>query len=152
MQTGKSSVPCKVSFTTVFSNNGFNFVCDSSLLFSIECLLIFARKFIFSTIHFYKQFFKVSGRENEKNFTDIMRHYRSQPQAASHVYRSVLLKPVAPGDMAAAADKSHAATGAPPTPTRMANTSTVGTDGVERGDLIKFYNTGYLLRINHLRT
>jgi len=87
---------------------------------------------------------KVSGRENEKNFTDIMRHYRSQPQAASHVYRSVLLKPVAPGDMAAAADKSHAATGAPPTPTRMANTSTVGTDGVERGDLIKFYNTVYM--------
>ena len=25
---------------------------------------------------------------------------------------------------------------------RMANTSTVGLDGVERGDLIKFYNTG----------
>ena len=27
----------------------------------------------------------------------------------------------------------------------MANTSTVGTDGVERGDLIKFYNTGSLI-------
>ena len=91
--------------------------------------------------------FQVSGKENEKNFTDIMRHYRNQPQAASHVYRSVLLRPEggAPDRAAdpAAVDRSRP----PPTPTRMAATSTVGTDGVERGDLIKFYNTVYMERM-----
>ena len=35
--------------------------------------------------------FQVSGKSFEKNFTDIMKHYRNQPQATSHVYRSVLL-------------------------------------------------------------
>ena len=34
---------------------------------------------------------QVSGKAFEKNFTDIMKHYRNQPQATSHVYRSVLL-------------------------------------------------------------
>ena len=33
---------------------------------------------------------QVVGRP--KNFTDIMKHYRNQPQASSHVYRSVLLR------------------------------------------------------------
>lgn len=32
---------------------------------------------------------KVTG--HDKIFQEIMRHYRSQPQAASHVYRSVLI-------------------------------------------------------------
>jgi Retinoblastoma-associated protein B domain len=125
----------------------------------------------------------VSGRAFEKNFTDIMKHYRNQPQAASHVYRSVLLRrrqpplpsaeeqqqPNAGGEMPAAddVDKATTSTGGaaaatvrpaaeglpptgsqsqttqpPPTPTRMANRSTVGDDGSERGDLICFYNTG----------
>ena len=60
--------------------------------------------------------------------------------------RSVLLKPGTN-----AADKGiseEQSTGPeqgrqpPPTPTKMANTSTIGNDGVERGDLIKFYNSG----------
>jgi hypothetical protein len=113
----------------------------------------------------------VSGRAFEKNFTDIMKHYRTQPQAASHVYRSVLLKPRQPPHTAAApesapgdADTATTSTAgveaamppvasqslaslsafsqAPPTPTRMANRSTVGEDGSERGDIICFYNTG----------
>lgn len=32
---------------------------------------------------------KVTG--NDRIFQEIMKHYRSQPQAASHVYRSVLI-------------------------------------------------------------
>jgi hypothetical protein len=121
---------------------------------------------------FNLQIFQVSGRAFEKNFTDIMKHYRTQPQAASHVYRSVLLKPRQPPPTAAAAPESapgdadtattstagvevgvppaasqslaslSAFSQAPPTPTRMANRSTVGEDGSERGDIICFYNTG----------
>jgi len=81
---------------------------------------------------------KVSGRLAEKNFTDIMKHYRNQPQAASHVYRSVLL---ARGE--GMCHVTPAPTTCPPTPGRMANSSTVDSRGEERGDLIKFYNTVY---------
>eukprot|EP00092_Neocalanus_flemingeri_P022394 GFUD01024287.1.p1 GENE.GFUD01024287.1~~GFUD01024287.1.p1 ORF type:complete len:1025 (-),score=334.13 GFUD01024287.1:159-2831(-) len=84
---------------------------------------------------------KVSGKECEKNFTDIMKHYRNQPQAASHVYRSVLLKPSAG---AVGRENTAPPTTCPPTPGRMAASSTVGHDGEERGDLIMFYNTVYL--------
>ena len=113
----------------------------------------------------------MSGQAFDKNFTDIMKHYRNQPQAASHVYRSVLLKPHQPstageaptttasGDTgprvaeavdssmtrtnpAASSSQSQAPSQPPPTPTRMANRSTVGDDGSERGDIICFYNTG----------
>jgi len=84
---------------------------------------------------------KVSGKECEKNFTDIMKHYRNQPQAASHVYRSVLIKP---GSSQSGREPSAPSTTCPPTPGRMAASSTVGLDGEERGDLIKFYNTVYL--------
>ena len=30
---------------------------------------------------------KVSGSDYQKNFTDILKHYRIQPQSDSHVYR-----------------------------------------------------------------
>jgi len=84
---------------------------------------------------------KVSGKDCEKNFTDIMKHYRNQPQAASHVYRSVLIKPGSAGTGSGASNPSATC---PPTPGRMAASSTVSMDGEERGDLIKFYNTVYL--------
>jgi len=84
---------------------------------------------------------KVSGKDCEKNFTDIMKHYRNQPQAASHVYRSVLIKPGSAGTGSASSAPSATC---PPTPGRMAASSTVSMDGEERGDLIKFYNTVYL--------
>ena len=57
------------------------------------------------------------------------------------MYRSVLIKP---GVGAGSEDSAAPANACPPTPGRMANTSTVGQDGEERGDLIKFYNTVYL--------
>ena len=72
-----------------------------------------------------------------------MQHYRNQPQAASHVYRSVLLKSSCTESVQDPEQRVEM-NQPPPTPTRMANTSTVGTDGVERGDLIKFYNTGII--------
>jgi retinoblastoma-like protein 1 len=84
---------------------------------------------------------KVLGQN--KNFTDIMRHYRNQPQAASHVYRSVLLRPRSEVAEVEEAEERPRTSNPPPTPTRLAGTST-RMDGEERGDLIKFYNTVFM--------
>merc|ERR1719422_1642207 len=87
---------------------------------------------------------KVVGQD--RNFTDVMRQYKTQPQAASHVYRSVLLGPksdsAAPDKKEGKSDPSKP----PPTPTKPANASTVA-DGEERGDLIKFYNDVFMHRL-----
>lgn len=65
------------------------------------------------------------------------------------LFRSVLLRRSQPTKEAKAVDKTATAASTdgghrlpPPTPTRMANSSTVAADGTERGDLIMFYNTG----------
>ena len=83
-----------------------------------------------------------------KNFTDIMEEYRRQPQAARHVYRSVLLYVTSSSSKTTEKENEKRAEGtAPPTPTKLAATSTVAPDGEERGDLIKFYNTVYVERL-----
>ncbi len=84
-----------------------------------------------------------------KNFTDIMKEYRNQPQAASHVYRSVLLGPEAKEDEDIVKQEEGVSRNKnpPPTPTRLAVTSTVQDDGEERGDLIKFYNMVFRKRL-----
>eukprot|EP00096_Caligus_rogercresseyi_P011166 TRINITY_DN4312_c0_g1_i1.p1 TRINITY_DN4312_c0_g1~~TRINITY_DN4312_c0_g1_i1.p1 ORF type:complete len:832 (+),score=254.96 TRINITY_DN4312_c0_g1_i1:556-3051(+) len=93
---------------------------------------------------------KVVG--STKNFTDIMKHYRTQPQAASHVYRSVLLRPKGIKKENVDGESSPSTNGTkstitPPTPTRLAASSTISEDGEERGDLIKFYNTVFMERL-----
>lgn len=87
----------------------------------------------------------------EKNsFTEIMRCYRLQPQAASHIYRSVLIEKISSNDTNMNNEKSNdnnmLAEKAPPTPTKMAGTSQ-NFDGETRGDLIKFYNTVYVPQV-----
>lgn len=96
----------------------------------------------------------------ERNsFTEIMRCYRLQPQAESHIYRSVLIKKISnDGDPSTTTSSSNnnneksedngavAENIAPPTPTNMAGTSQ-NFDGEERGDLIKFYNTVYVPQV-----
>uniref|UniRef100_A0A665TGE5 Retinoblastoma-like protein 1 n=1 Tax=Echeneis naucrates TaxID=173247 RepID=A0A665TGE5_ECHNA len=62
-------------------------------------------------------------------FQDIMKCYRSQPQANSHVYRSVLLRP---------AEKTNQFLGE-------ANSDHSGEE--ERGDLIQFYNSVFVLKM-----
>ncbi|KAM9759766.1 retinoblastoma-like protein 1 [Menidia menidia] len=83
-------------------------------------------------------------------FQDIMKCYRSQPQASSHVYRSVLLRR-APREQSVdenmevdsvsggeSAEKSNQLPGD-------ANSDHSGEE--ERGDLIQFYNTVFVLRM-----
>lgn len=93
----------------------------------------------------------------EKNsFTEIMRCYRLQPQAVSHIYRSVLIAKTPSGESQKnneeigqkdVSDKETNA--APPTPTNMAGTSQ--NFGEEtRGDLIKFYNTVYVPQVKEV--
>lgn len=92
----------------------------------------------------------------EKNsFTEIMRCYRLQPQAESHIYRSVLIEKISANDPRNSVNNNdrledngtlaeNSAT--PPTPTNMAGTSQ-NFDGETRGDLIKFYNTVYVPQV-----
>ncbi|XP_063225923.1 retinoblastoma-like protein 1 isoform X1 [Bacillus rossius redtenbacheri] len=104
----------------------------------------------------------------EKTFTDIMRCYRLQPQAASHVYRSVLLYPNKRLESGVSSDSSPSTVendasrddrvsssgtlpvsqppSAPPTPTHLAGTASSFEFG-HRGDLIKFYNTVFVQKL-----
>ncbi|KAK4301850.1 hypothetical protein Pmani_026025 [Petrolisthes manimaculis] len=87
---------------------------------------------------------KVTG--HDKIFQEIMKHYRSQPQAASHVYRSVL---ISRSNSSQSASRSEGGSGQqqsslpPPTPSQMTGTST-SFESEERGDLILFYNQVYV--------
>lgn len=80
-----------------------------------------------------------------------MRCYRLQPQADSHVYRSVLMKKWKPGEkeLEKRSDKNEDASCAGTivkcNPGEMSGTSTIH-DLEDRGDLIKFYNTVYIQR------
>lgn len=97
---------------------------------------------------------KLGGMERN-SFTEIMRCYRLQPQAESHIYRSVLIEKVSnDGDPGITGDNSERSEDntvlgeniTPPTPTNMAGTSQ-NFNGEIRGDLIKFYNTMYVPQV-----
>ncbi|XP_029007007.1 LOW QUALITY PROTEIN: retinoblastoma-like protein 1 [Betta splendens] len=80
-----------------------------------------------------------------RSFQDIMKCYRSQPQASSHVYRSVLLhhahkEPVADENMEV--DPVSGGESAEKAPQVSAESLEE-----ERGDLIQFYNTLFVLRM-----
>lgn len=94
-------------------------------------------------------------RMERNSFTEIMRCYRLQPQAESHIYRSVLIEKVSndPGDPSTTGDSEKTEDNTmlgenitPPTPTNMAGTSQ-NFNGETRGDLIKFYNTMYVPQV-----
>uniref|UniRef100_A0A8C6LMB5 Retinoblastoma-like protein 1 n=1 Tax=Nothobranchius furzeri TaxID=105023 RepID=A0A8C6LMB5_NOTFU len=75
-------------------------------------------------------------------FQDIMKCYRSQPQASSHVYRSVLLRrtPKAqPADENMEVDAKTSQAGG--------DTNSSQSQEEERGDLIQFYNTTFILKM-----
>ncbi|XP_022082190.1 LOW QUALITY PROTEIN: retinoblastoma-like protein 1 [Acanthaster planci] len=113
--------------------------------------------------------------KEDKKFQDIMKAYRRQPQAQSSVYRSVLLQDRRQNSsngssgsgshqgspetdkqkvdsnphtlrMRSASTLPAPSSSAPPTPTRMACTSSSFEDE-DRGDLITFYNSVYITRM-----
>ncbi|XP_063951479.1 retinoblastoma-like protein 1 [Lytechinus pictus] len=109
--------------------------------------------------------------QNQCSFQEIMRSYRFQPQASSHVYRSVLIHSNRKKDSNGNSSNSSSRgspehktvetpilmrsastlpipqpSSAPPTPTRLAGTASTFEDE-NRGDLIKFYNSVFLQRI-----
>ncbi|EMP41278.1 Retinoblastoma-like protein 2 [Chelonia mydas] len=111
--------------------------------------------------------------KEDKSFQNIMRCYRTQPQARSHVYRAVLIKGRRPRHRSGSSDSSiqqnspterskdrtsrdsspvmrssstlpvPQPNSAPPTPTRLTGTNS-DIEEEERGDLIRFYNNIYI--------
>lgn len=98
------------------------------------------------------------GKIEKNSFTEIMRCYRLQPQAESHIYRSVLIYKNSQNDSSGntMSDVDYGRTKSmnntvPPTPTDMAGTSrNFGSE--TRGDLIKFYNTIYVPEVKQFAT
>ncbi|XP_078400403.1 retinoblastoma-like protein 2 isoform X2 [Cetorhinus maximus] len=113
--------------------------------------------------------------KEDRSFQNIMRSYRTQPQASSNIYRSVLLKarrrrtsgssdssgrqgsPTETNRDRTSRDSSPnmrsnstlpvpQPSSAPPTPTRLAGANS-DIEEEERGDLIQFYNNIYIRRV-----
>ncbi|XP_044737710.1 retinoblastoma-like protein 1 isoform X3 [Chrysoperla carnea] len=99
---------------------------------------------------------KVAG--TERTFTEVMRCYRLQPQASSYVYRSVLLqkRPIDTSNNTTQQNTNQqnqphepsAGQIAPLTPNQLSGTGTSFAHE-DRGDLIKFYNTIYIQKIQN---
>ncbi|XP_051884343.1 retinoblastoma-like protein 2 isoform X1 [Pristis pectinata] len=113
--------------------------------------------------------------KEDRSFQNILRNYRTQPQASSNIYRSVLLKarrrrtsgssdssgrqgsPTETNRDRNSRDSSPnmrsnstlpvpQPSSAPPTPTRLAGANS-DMEEEERGDLIQFYNNIYIRRV-----
>ncbi|OBS58466.1 hypothetical protein A6R68_10431 [Neotoma lepida] len=80
--------------------------------------------------------------KEERTFQEIMKSYRNQPQANSHVYRSVLLKSI-PREVVAYNGDCEMTDGDIEDATKTPNCCSEPVKE-ERGDLIKFYNTIYM--------
>ncbi|XP_041836600.1 retinoblastoma-like protein 1 [Melanotaenia boesemani] len=83
-------------------------------------------------------------------FQDIMKCYRSQPQANSHVYRSVLLRRTPrehPADENMEVDSVSGGESAEKTSQPPGDTNSDQSGEEERGDLIQFYNSVYVLKM-----
>uniref|UniRef100_A0A1B6EEJ0 Retinoblastoma-like protein 1 n=2 Tax=Clastoptera arizonana TaxID=38151 RepID=A0A1B6EEJ0_9HEMI len=84
----------------------------------------------------------------EKPFTEVMRCYRMQPQSSSNVYRSVLLKsrhkpenaPVSPVVNEIVIESRNVSTG---------SITSTPADYEDRCDIIKFYNTVYVQKLQN---
>ncbi|XP_036274595.1 retinoblastoma-like protein 1 isoform X2 [Pipistrellus kuhlii] len=87
--------------------------------------------------------------KEERTFQEIMKSYRNQPQANSHVYRSVLLKSI-PREIVAYNKKVNGdfeMTDCELEDVTKTPDCSSASVREERGDLIKFYNTVYVGRV-----
>ncbi|KAK5602693.1 hypothetical protein CRENBAI_003672 [Crenichthys baileyi] len=83
-------------------------------------------------------------------FQDIMKCYRSQPQASSHVYRSVLLRRAPreqPADENMEVDSASGGESPEKANQHLAERKSDQSVEEERGDLIQFYNTVFVLKM-----
>lgn len=85
-------------------------------------------------------FLFLKANENNHTFADIMKFYRNQPQADSHIYRSVFIEYIQPEMSAEAADDNRGSGRNNATePEVVSGRNTIyGTES--RGDIIYFYN------------
>ncbi|CRL03456.1 CLUMA_CG016372, isoform A [Clunio marinus] len=83
---------------------------------------------------------KIRADENRHTFADIMKFYRNQPQADSHIYRSVFIEYIQPETTAERNDKDqgNAARNAAEPDVVSGRNTIYGTE--LRGDIICFYN------------
>uniref|UniRef100_A0ABM5G663 Retinoblastoma-like protein 1 isoform X2 n=1 Tax=Pogona vitticeps TaxID=103695 RepID=A0ABM5G663_9SAUR len=88
--------------------------------------------------------------KEERTFQDIMKSYRNQPQANSHVYRSVLLKKMSQKATLCIKQEEMSEEDSQGTVKYSQVTNPESSRDLEedeRGDLIKFYNTIYVGRV-----
>ncbi|NXP00805.1 RBL1 protein, partial [Certhia brachydactyla] len=85
--------------------------------------------------------------KEERTFQDIMKSYRNQPQANSHVYRSVLLRNTSDDVPIKNANLDVEMTEAGSSSGRSTAENPSESETEERGDLIKFYNAVYVGRV-----
>ncbi|NXE00139.1 RBL1 protein, partial [Chaetorhynchus papuensis] len=85
--------------------------------------------------------------KEERTFQDIMKSYRNQPQANSHVYRSVLLRNTSDDVPLDKNGKPDMEMTEGDSSGRSAAENSSESETEERGDLIKFYNAVYVGRV-----
>jgi retinoblastoma-like protein 1 len=100
-------------------------------------------KLILIVVDFFYLFLKSQANENRHTFADIMKFYRNQPQADSHIYRSVFIEYIqekSAAEKASSDDKDQAmAKNNAAEPEVVSGRNTIyGTES--RGDIIYFYN------------
>ncbi|KAK7915754.1 hypothetical protein WMY93_011515 [Mugilogobius chulae] len=88
---------------------------------------------------------KVTKEAN--TFQDIMKCYRSQPQANSHVYRSVLIRRTSREQVADENMEVDPASGGESAEKSSQGSATDQSGEEERGDLIQFYNSVFVLKM-----
>lgn len=89
----------------------------------------------FCSLNFFK------ANENHHTFADIMKFYRNQPQADSHIYRSVFIEYIQPDKSTERSDDKDqgSALSSAAEPEVVSGRNTIyGTES--RGDIIYFYN------------